>query len=231
MADASSRQIHGRLQKVSGTRRQRPSARGSCCAHVDPCKNTARCAFLRCRYSDRIPFRERSETASIAIELSLQPWDAFSPDGVIMFSDILTPLPALGIEFDVVKGKGPIISSPVRRCAWPSTLDKCREHAAGDGARATRACKQPSWHVICMTVVLAQFGRCAADEDAGRPRQQPAVHPGDTVDPATVRRECLDSPRLHWRTLDAGGLCHGGPGRQVHVDHPPHPCRGYTSET
>lgn len=120
MADASSRQIHGRLQKVSSTRRQSPSARGSCCVHVG--KHTARRAFLRCRYSDRIPFRERSETASIAIELSLQPWDAFSPDGVIMFSDILTPLPALGIEFDVVKGKGPIISSPVRRCAWPSTL-------------------------------------------------------------------------------------------------------------
>ena len=72
--------------------------------------------LLYCRYSDRIPFRERSETASIAIELSMQPWEAFRPDGVIMFSDILTPLPALGIEFDVVKGKGPIIASPVRRC-------------------------------------------------------------------------------------------------------------------
>lgn len=29
------------------------------------------------KYSDRIPFRERSETAEIAIELSLQPWRAF----------------------------------------------------------------------------------------------------------------------------------------------------------
>ncbi|KAL4458033.1 hypothetical protein ABPG75_012898 [Micractinium tetrahymenae] len=64
-------------------------------------------------YSDRIPFRERSETASIAIELSLQPWHAFKPDGVIMFSDILTPLPALGIEFDVIKGKGPRIDNPI----------------------------------------------------------------------------------------------------------------------
>ena len=31
-----------------------------------------------------------------------------------MFSDILTPLPALGIEFDVIKGKGPLIPDPVR---------------------------------------------------------------------------------------------------------------------
>ena len=69
------------------------------------------------RYSDRLGFRERSETAEIAIELSLQPWRAFRPDGVIMFSDILTPLPALGIEFDVVRGKGPVIAAPVRRHA------------------------------------------------------------------------------------------------------------------
>ena len=66
------------------------------------------------KYSDKIPFRERSETPEIALELSLQPWRAFKPDGVIMFSDILTPLPALGVEFDVVKGKGPVISSPLR---------------------------------------------------------------------------------------------------------------------
>jgi uroporphyrinogen decarboxylase len=32
-------------------------------------------------------------------------------DGIIMFSDILTPLPVLGIDFDVVKGTGPIIPS------------------------------------------------------------------------------------------------------------------------
>ena len=66
------------------------------------------------KFSDKIPFRERSETASIAVELSLQPWNAFRPDGVIMFSDILTPLPALGIEFDVVKGTGPVISNPIK---------------------------------------------------------------------------------------------------------------------
>lgn len=65
-------------------------------------------------FSDKYPFRMRSETPNIAIELSLQPWRSFKPDGVIFFSDILTPLPALGIEFDVIKGKGPVISDPVR---------------------------------------------------------------------------------------------------------------------
>lgn len=67
--------------------------------------------------SDKYPFRMRSETPEIAIELSLQPWHAFGVDGVIMFSDILTPLPALGIEFDVIKGSGPVITTPLRSMA------------------------------------------------------------------------------------------------------------------
>ena len=38
------------------------------------------------KYSDKYPFRQRSETPDIAIELSLQPWRTFGVDGVIMFS-------------------------------------------------------------------------------------------------------------------------------------------------
>lgn len=59
-------------------------------------------------------FRERSEIPEVAIEVSLQPWRAFQPDGVILFSDIVTPLPGLGIDMDIAEGKGPIIHSPIR---------------------------------------------------------------------------------------------------------------------
>ena len=65
-------------------------------------------------YSTKYPFRERSETPSMAIELSLQCHRAYGMDGIIMFSDILTPLPTLGIDFDVVRGKGPQIYTEVR---------------------------------------------------------------------------------------------------------------------
>lgn len=37
-------------------------------------------------FSDKYPFRQRSETPEIAIELSLQPFKAFGTDGIIMFS-------------------------------------------------------------------------------------------------------------------------------------------------
>ncbi|ACK66985.1 uroporphyrinogen decarboxylase [Rippkaea orientalis PCC 8801] len=64
---------------------------------------------------DKYPsFRDRSENADLAIEISLQPWKAFRPDGVIMFSDILTPLPGIGISFEIPESKGPMIDSPIR---------------------------------------------------------------------------------------------------------------------
>lgn len=64
---------------------------------------------------DKYPsFRERSENTDLAVEISLQPFRAFQPDGVILFSDILTPLPGMGIPFDIVESKGPIIDPPIR---------------------------------------------------------------------------------------------------------------------
>ncbi|KAK1270339.1 hypothetical protein QJS04_geneDACA005872 [Acorus gramineus] len=69
-------------------------------------------------------FRERSENVDLVVEISLQPWKVFKPDGVILFSDILTPLPGMNIPFDIVKGKGPIIHSPLRTAA---DVDQVRE--------------------------------------------------------------------------------------------------------
>ncbi|XP_057474520.1 uroporphyrinogen decarboxylase, chloroplastic-like isoform X2 [Actinidia eriantha] len=69
-------------------------------------------------------FRERSENVDLVVEISLQPWKVFKPDGVILFSDILTPLSGMNIPFDIVKGKGPVIFNP------PSTdadVDQVRE--------------------------------------------------------------------------------------------------------
>jgi uroporphyrinogen decarboxylase len=64
---------------------------------------------------DKYPsFRERSENTELAIEISLQPFRAFQPDGVILFSDILTPLTGMGIPFDIIESKGPIIDPPIR---------------------------------------------------------------------------------------------------------------------
>jgi len=66
-------------------------------------------------YSEKYAFRQRSETPDMAVELSLQCWRRFGMDGLIVFSDILTPLPALGIEFDVIRGRGPVVLGDLGR--------------------------------------------------------------------------------------------------------------------
>ena len=76
---------------------------------------------------DRYPsFRERSENPDLSYEISMQPFKAFQPDGVILFSDILTPLPGMGINFDIVESKGPIIQDPIRDIRQVENLRKLK---------------------------------------------------------------------------------------------------------
>jgi uroporphyrinogen decarboxylase len=58
-------------------------------------------------------FRERSEIPDVAVEISLQPWRNYQTDGCILFSDILTPLPGMGVEFTIDEKVGPIME-PIR---------------------------------------------------------------------------------------------------------------------
>lgn len=58
-------------------------------------------------------FRERSETPHLSRQISMQPFEAYKVDGVILFSDILTPLPAMGVDFDISEG-GKIAIDPIR---------------------------------------------------------------------------------------------------------------------
>ncbi|MCD7468615.1 Uroporphyrinogen decarboxylase 1, chloroplastic [Datura stramonium] len=86
-------------------------------------------------------FRERSETTDLIVEISLQPWEAFHPDGVIIFSDILTPLPAIGVQFDIEDMRGPVIQSPIRseeglKSLHPIDLEKLQ--FVGDSLRILR---------------------------------------------------------------------------------------------
>ncbi|XP_041026873.1 uroporphyrinogen decarboxylase-like [Juglans microcarpa x Juglans regia] len=74
-------------------------------------------------------FRERSENVDLVVEISLQPWKVFKPDGVILFSDILTPLSGMNIPFDIVKGRGPVIFNALRTGA---DVDQVREFIPED---------------------------------------------------------------------------------------------------
>lgn len=62
----------------------------------------------------KYPFFERVQTPELACEITLQPIDELEPDAAILFSDILTIPKALGIDVELVKGKGPVIDDPIR---------------------------------------------------------------------------------------------------------------------
>jgi len=61
----------------------------------------------------RLKFLELCEDVPSAIEVTLQPFRRFGMDGVVVFSDILIPLPPMGIEIRLDEG-GPEIPEPVR---------------------------------------------------------------------------------------------------------------------
>eukprot|EP00798_Chlamydomonas_sp_ICE-L_P029106 gene29106-32318_t len=67
-------------------------------------------------------FRERSETTELIVEISLQPWRSFRPDGVILFSDILTPLPGMNVDFEIDDAKGPVLEKTLRNMEDMKTL-------------------------------------------------------------------------------------------------------------
>lgn len=67
-------------------------------------------------------FRQRSEIPDVAVEVSLQPWRNYKTDGCILFSDILTPLPGMGVDFDIDEKVGPVVE-PMR--TWES-IEKVR---------------------------------------------------------------------------------------------------------
>lgn len=58
-------------------------------------------------------FLEAISTPEVAAEISLQPWERFQPDGIVMYSDILTVLEPLGFSYHLESGVGPVVENPV----------------------------------------------------------------------------------------------------------------------
>ncbi|MFL2546856.1 MAG: uroporphyrinogen decarboxylase [Candidatus Rariloculaceae bacterium] len=65
-------------------------------------------------------FKELSGSADLATEVTLMPIKRFPLDGAIVFADIMSPLPAIGVDFDF--DPGPVVENPIRDQAGVDAL-------------------------------------------------------------------------------------------------------------
>lgn len=64
---------------------------------------------VRKKYS----MEEICRTPDLTVEVTLQPLRRFDLDAAILFSDLLVPLWGMGVPFDLVEGKGPVLREPL----------------------------------------------------------------------------------------------------------------------
>ncbi|MDL9936404.1 uroporphyrinogen decarboxylase [Gordonia sp. ABSL1-1] len=73
---------------------------------------------------------------AMVCEITMQPVRRHDVDAAILFSDIVVPLKAAGIDLDIVAGTGPVIANPVRTAADVAALPRLEPDAVGAVAHA-----------------------------------------------------------------------------------------------
>src|SRR5687767_1622330 len=63
---------------------------------------------------ERHDILEICRTPELAVEVTLQPVRRLGVDAAILFSDIVVPLQAMGIDVEIRPGVGPVIDRPIR---------------------------------------------------------------------------------------------------------------------
>jgi len=61
-----------------------------------------------------IPMLQACTTPELIAEVTLQPVRRYGVDAAIIFSDIVVPLKAIGVDLEIVAGVGPVIATPIR---------------------------------------------------------------------------------------------------------------------
>ncbi len=88
------------------------------------------------RLREGISMLDSCTRPDLITEITLQPLRRYDVDAAILFSDIVVPLRAVGIDVDIKAGIGPVVQTPVRT---PVDLERLRALEPGDVPYVTEA--------------------------------------------------------------------------------------------
>ena len=84
-----------------------------------------------------IPMLDSCFMPELLAEITMQPVRRHDVDAAILFSDIVVPLKAAGVDVDIVPGRGPVVAQPIRSlgdaAALPILENDVDEVATGIG--------------------------------------------------------------------------------------------------
>ncbi len=85
-----------------------------------------------------IAMLEACARPDLVTEITLQPVRRYGVDGAVLYSDIVVPLHAAGVELDIVPGVGPVVDHPVRTLADIQALPSLTPDQIDPVVRAVR---------------------------------------------------------------------------------------------
>src|ERR1700722_15841309 len=85
-----------------------------------------------------IAMLESCTRPELVTEITLQPMRRYDVDAAVLFSDIVVPLKAIGVDVEIKPGVGPVVASPIRAL---SDLDRLRDLTPDDVPYITESVK------------------------------------------------------------------------------------------
>jgi uroporphyrinogen decarboxylase len=141
------------------------------------------------RVREGVPMLESCRRPELVTEITLQPVRRYGVDAAILYSDIVVPLKAVGVDLDIRPGVGPVIAEPIRTRA---DLDRLPPLDAGQVPYVTEAVR----------ALVAELGPTPLIGFAGAPFTLASylVEGGPSRDLTRTKALMYGDPQL-WRDL------------------------------
>ncbi len=96
------------------------------------------------RIREGVPMLQACFTADLVVEITDQPVRRLGVDAAILFSDIMVPLRAVGVDLDIVPDVGPVVAQPIRDVREVARLRDLAEDDVAPVLHAVRALTGPA---------------------------------------------------------------------------------------